>query len=179
MKKWSFIVLSHAIDAHGDEAHHLDAASDNHVVGAGNHALCGEVYACCADPHLRSRVTAGTFSGKPAASTACRPMLPDCSATWMTQPAITSSTSSARDSGFRRHRRPTHGVTHKQTPTGSAKSLSDRPAGRANWNPIGHHLATQWQRAAVAQRDPSDDESPRIPFGHAGAGIEQGVRARA
>jgi hypothetical protein len=45
-------------------------------------------------------------------------------------------------------------------------------------NPIGHHLAAQWQRAAVAQLDLSDDESPRIPFGHTGAGVERGVGAR-
>ena len=38
------------------------------------------------------------------------------------------------------------------------------------WNP-------HW-RQLVAQLDLSDDESPRIPFGHAGAGIEQGVGAR-
>jgi hypothetical protein len=37
---------------------------------------------------------------------------------------------------------------------------------------------SRWQRATVAQRDRSDGESPRIPFGHAGAGIERGVRAR-
>src|SRR5580700_465106 len=36
-------------------------------------------------------VVAGTDSGQPAASTALRPMLRDCSETCMTQPMITSS----------------------------------------------------------------------------------------
>ncbi len=44
--------------------------------------------ACCDDPHWRSIVVAGTDSGQPAASTALRPMLSDCSETCMTQPMI-------------------------------------------------------------------------------------------
>src|SRR5580693_7366517 len=48
--------------------------------------------ACCDEPHWRSTVVPGTDSGQPAASTALRPMLKDCSATCMTQPMITSST---------------------------------------------------------------------------------------
>ena len=47
--------------------------------------------ACCEEPHWRSMVVAGTDSGQPAASTALRPMLRDCSETCMTQPMITSS----------------------------------------------------------------------------------------
>src|SRR6266851_1479550 len=49
--------------------------------------------ACCEDPHCRSTVVAGTDSGKPAVSTAVRPMLAAWSPTWPTHPAITSSTS--------------------------------------------------------------------------------------
>jgi len=52
------------------------------------------------------------------------------------------------------------------------------PMAKKTKMPIGHHVATQWQRAAVAQLDLSDDESPRIPFGHTGAGIEREVGAR-
>ena len=48
--------------------------------------------ACCEEPHWRSMVVAGTDSGQPAASTALRPTLRDCSETCMTQPMITSST---------------------------------------------------------------------------------------
>ncbi len=48
--------------------------------------------ACCEDPHWRSIVVAGTDSGQPAARTALRPTLSDCSDTCMTQPMITSST---------------------------------------------------------------------------------------
>ena len=48
--------------------------------------------ACWEEPHCRSMVVAGTDSGKPAASTALRAMLRDCSPTCMTQPMITSST---------------------------------------------------------------------------------------
>ena len=48
--------------------------------------------ACWEDPHWRSIVVAGTDSGQPAASTALRPTLSDCSDTCMTQPMITSST---------------------------------------------------------------------------------------
>ncbi len=47
---------------------------------------------CWEDPHWRSMVVAGTDSGQPAASTALRPILRDCSPTCMTQPMITSST---------------------------------------------------------------------------------------
>ena len=49
--------------------------------------------ACWEEPHWRSIVVAGTDSGQPAASTALRPTLSDCSETCMTQPMITSSTS--------------------------------------------------------------------------------------
>ncbi len=48
---------------------------------------------CWLEPHWRSTVVAGTDSGQPAASTALRPMLSDCSPTCITQPMITSSTS--------------------------------------------------------------------------------------
>ena len=48
--------------------------------------------ACWEEPHWRSSVVAGTDSGQPAASTALRPMLSDCSPTCMTQPVMTSST---------------------------------------------------------------------------------------
>ena len=48
--------------------------------------------ACWDDPHWRSTVVAGTDSGKPAASTALRPMLTAWAPTCMTQPMITSST---------------------------------------------------------------------------------------
>src|SRR5207245_985661 len=34
--------------------------------------------ACCDDPHWRSMVNPGIDSGQPAASTAIRPILPDC-----------------------------------------------------------------------------------------------------
>src|SRR5438105_4527182 len=48
--------------------------------------------ACWLDPHCRSIVVPGTVSGKPAASAALRPTLRLCSPTWLTQPAMTSST---------------------------------------------------------------------------------------
>ncbi len=47
---------------------------------------------CWLEPHWRSTVVDGTDSGQPAASTALRPMLSDCSPTCMTQPMMTSST---------------------------------------------------------------------------------------
>ena len=47
--------------------------------------------ACCDEPHWRSMVVAGTDSGKPAASTALRPMFSAWAPTCMTQPMITSS----------------------------------------------------------------------------------------
>ena len=50
--------------------------------------------ACCDDPHCRSMVKPGTDSGQPAASTAMRPMLPDCWPMLITLPQCTSSTSS-------------------------------------------------------------------------------------
>ena len=46
---------------------------------------------CCDEPHWRSTVVAGTDSGKPAASTALRPMLSAWAPTCMTQPMMTSS----------------------------------------------------------------------------------------
>ena len=42
--------------------------------------------ACWLEPHWRSMVVAGTDSGYPAARTALRPTLSDCSPTCMTQP---------------------------------------------------------------------------------------------
>ena len=47
---------------------------------------------CWKDPHFRSRVTPGTEYGHPAARTAWRAILPDCSPTCCTHPAMTSST---------------------------------------------------------------------------------------
>ena len=49
--------------------------------------------ACWPDPHWRSTVVAGTSTGRPACSQALRAMLFDCSPTWVTAPATTSSTS--------------------------------------------------------------------------------------
>ena len=40
---------------------------------------------------MRLSVTAGTSTGKPASSTASRPMLAPCSPAWLTQPVTTSS----------------------------------------------------------------------------------------
>ena len=48
--------------------------------------------ACWPDPHFRSMVTDGTWTGKPADSHACRPGVADCSPAWPTQPIMTSST---------------------------------------------------------------------------------------
>ena len=79
--------------AHGHEAHDLDSGSDGDVVGAGDHALCGEVCrllrraALAVDGGGRAR-----SRGIPAPSTALRPTLIDCAPTCMTQPMITSST---------------------------------------------------------------------------------------
>lgn len=56
-------------------------------------ACAAKVAACWLDPHCRSIVVPGTVSGKPAASTALRTMLYDCSPTWLTHPPMTSSTS--------------------------------------------------------------------------------------
>ena len=50
--------------------------------------------ACWLEPQARSRVTPGIASGQPAASTASRPTLVDCSAIWVTQPQMMSSISS-------------------------------------------------------------------------------------
>ena len=43
MKGRSFIVLAHTIGAHRHEAHHLDAARDHEIIGAGDDALRGEI----------------------------------------------------------------------------------------------------------------------------------------
>ncbi len=69
---------------------------------------------CWLDPHCRSTVTPGTDCGHPAESTALRAMSKVCSPTWLTQPQMTSSTTS----GF--------------TPARSARALStcaDRSTG--------------------------------------------------
>ena len=51
--------------------------------------------ACWPDPHWRSSVVAGVSTGNPASSQALRPMLNACSPNCCTQPATTSSTSTA------------------------------------------------------------------------------------
>src|SRR5918992_4216255 len=45
--------------------------------------------ACWDEPHWASTVVAATDWGRPAASHAVRPMLNDCSPTWLTQPVTT------------------------------------------------------------------------------------------
>ena len=73
----------------GHAAHRLDAAGDDHVVGAGQDALGGEVRRPAGTSRTGGRRScAGTSSGKPAASTALRAMLSDCSPTWDTQPVM-------------------------------------------------------------------------------------------
>src|ERR1700737_1283942 len=48
--------------------------------------------ACCDEPHWRSMVTAGASSGPPAPNAAYRATVAACSATWVTHPKMTSST---------------------------------------------------------------------------------------
>ena len=55
-------------------------------------ACAAKCSACCELPHCRSMLTAGTLSGSDEAITMLRPMWKLCSPTWLTQPAITSST---------------------------------------------------------------------------------------
>src|SRR4029450_5799562 len=45
--------------------------------------------ACCDAPHWVSTVVAAVVSGSPALSQAVRPMLKDCSPTWLTHPVTT------------------------------------------------------------------------------------------
>ena len=59
------IVLAEPVAAHGHAAHHLDTAGDGEVVGARHHAWAAKSMACCAEPHLRSMVTAGTVPESP------------------------------------------------------------------------------------------------------------------
>jgi hypothetical protein len=55
--------------------------------------LVATLVACCDDPHCVSTVVEAVVRGRPALSQAVRPMLNDCSPTWLTQPATTWSTS--------------------------------------------------------------------------------------
>ena len=55
--------------------------------------------ACWLLPHWRSTVVPGTVSGKPAPSSALRAMLTAWSPTWVTAPAMTSSTLAGIDPG--------------------------------------------------------------------------------
>ena len=48
--------------------------------------------ACCPEPQKRLMVVPGTSMGKPAISTAARPMFMPCSPVSVTQPTTTSST---------------------------------------------------------------------------------------
>src|SRR6056297_1329821 len=81
--------------------------------------------ACCAEPHLRSRVTAGTVSGKPAARTACLPIFPDCSATCMTQPVMTSSIKAG--SSWLRSTIPANTLAYRSTGCQCASEPDSRP----------------------------------------------------
>ncbi len=56
-------------------------------------AIAAKFTACWPEPQKRFSVVPGTSIGHPAASTAPRAMLQPCSAVWVTQPMITSSTS--------------------------------------------------------------------------------------
>ena len=60
-------------------------------------ACAAKCTACCDEPHCRSTVTPGTWSGSPAASHAVRAMSPACGPTVSTQPKITSSTAAGVD----------------------------------------------------------------------------------
>ena len=51
--------------------------------------LVARLVACCDEPHWVSTVVAAVVSGRPALSQAVRPMLNDCSPTWLTHPVTT------------------------------------------------------------------------------------------
>ena len=55
--------------------------------------LVATLVACCDDPHWVSTVVAAVVRGRPALSQAVRPMLNDCSPTWLTHPVTTWPTS--------------------------------------------------------------------------------------
>src|SRR5580698_9236211 len=55
-------------------------------------AWAAKCTACCEEPHCRSTVVPGTWSGSPAASQAVLAMSPACGPTVSTQPNTTSST---------------------------------------------------------------------------------------
>ena len=63
------------------------------LAGAWTSSAAGREWSFTLDPHARFIATDGTDSGSPAASHAQRPIGPDCSPTWLTQPVSTSSTS--------------------------------------------------------------------------------------
>ncbi len=44
MKRWALVVPPHPIDAHRDQAHHLDAAGDDDVIGSSDDPLRGEIH---------------------------------------------------------------------------------------------------------------------------------------
>ena len=58
--------------------------------------LVATLVACCEEPHWVSTVVAAVVSGRPALSHAVRPMLNDCSPTWLTHPVTTWPTSAGR-----------------------------------------------------------------------------------
>ena len=57
--------------------------------------------ACMDEPHSRFTVWPATWCGRPASSSALRPMFMPCSSVWFTQPQITSSTSFMSAAGLR------------------------------------------------------------------------------
>ena len=80
--------------AHRHPRHRLDAGGDHDVVGARDHALGGEADGLLAAAALPVDGRAGHASrGIPAPSSALRAMLTAWSPTWVTAPAMTSSTS--------------------------------------------------------------------------------------
>ena len=78
--------------AHRHPAHGFHAGGDDDVVGPRDHALHGEIDRLLARSALTfDHVTDGTDVGKPAASTAWRPGVADCSPEPLTHPTRTSS----------------------------------------------------------------------------------------
>src|SRR5438309_4049487 len=124
---------------------------------------------CCDDPHWRSTLVPTTDSGKPAARAALRAMFRPCSPVCMTQPMITSSTSSgsrslrctralsvsaARSTGcqsfsFPLRFPPAVRMASTMTAVPMVRAPS-RVSGRTR--PVGQDSSTRVQRCATARR---------------------------
>ena len=109
--------------------------------------------ACWDEPHCRSMVTPGTFSGSPADSHAVRAMSMDCGPIWETQPMMTSSTAAGstpvRVISSRQHVRGQVGRVHRGQ---AAVAPADRGPHRANDVSLSHDVLQHVRGAAGPPR---------------------------